>query len=136
MLFRSLYFNTNYPEYNLYKLTTADDKITDIPGFSVADMTNANNKIYTCSFDWGTYMGEVYQFNTTTETSTPIKLDLASVGIRMLMEYHIGTINGSDYLYLTGMGEDVVIFDPNTNQIKHALKTGVPNASGVVAVYI
>lgn len=131
-----LYFNTNYPEYNLYKLTTADEKITDILGFSVADMTNANNKIYTCSFDWDTYMGEVYQFNTTTETSTPIKLDLASVGIRMLMEYHIGTINGSDYLYLTGMGEDVVIFDPNTNQIKHALKTGVPNASGVVAVYI
>lgn len=131
-----LYFNTNYPAYTLYKLTTADEKITEMSGISVADMTYTNNNIYTCSFDWGTYMGEVYEFNTITEASTPIKLDLASVGIRMLMEYHIGTINGSDYLYLTGMGEDVVIFDPNTNEIKHALKTGVPNASGVVAVYI
>ena len=80
-------------------------------------------------------MGEVYQFNTTTEVSTQINLDLAEVGIPMLMEYHIGTINGSEYLYLTGMGEDVVIFDPNTKKIKHALKTGVANASGVVAVY-
>ena len=130
-----LYFNTNYPAYTLYKLTTADDKITEILGFSVADMTYANNNIYTSSFDWGTYMGEVYQFNTTTETPTQINLDLASAGIPMLMEYHIGTINGSDNLYLTGMGQDVVIFDANTKEIKHALKTGVANASGVVAVY-
>jgi hypothetical protein len=130
-----LYFNTNYPAYTLYKLTTANDEITEIPGFSVADMTYTNNNIYTSSFDWGTYMGEVYQFNTTTEVSTQINLDLAEVGIPMLMEYHIGTINGSEYLYLTGMGEDVVIFDPNTREIKHALKTGVANASGVVAVY-
>ena len=130
-----LYFNTNYPAYTLYKLTTADDKITEMLGFSVADMTYANNNIYTSSFDWGTYMGEVYQFNTTTETPTQINLDLASAGIPMLMEYHIGTINGSDNLYLTGMGQDVVIFDPSTKEIKHALKTGVPNASGVVAVY-
>ncbi len=130
-----LYFNTNYPAYTLYKLTTADEKITEMPGFSVAEMTYANNNIYTSSFDWGTYMGEVYQFNTTTEAPTQINLDLASVGIRMLMEYRIGTINGSDNLYLSGMGQDVVIFDPSTKEIKHALKTGVPNASGVVAVY-
>lgn len=130
-----LYFNTNYPAYTLYKLTTADDEITEMSGFSVADMTYANNNIYTSSFDWATYMGEVYQFNTTTETPAQMNLDLAGVGIPMLMEYHIGTINGSDNLYLTGMGEDVVIFDPNTKEIKHALKTGVANASGVVAVY-
>lgn len=130
-----IYFNTNYPAYTLYKLTTADDKITEMPGFSVADMTYANNNIYTSSFDWGTYLGEVYQFSTTAEVATQINLDLVGVGIRMLMEYRIGTINGSDNLYLSGMGQDVVIFDPNTKEIKHALKTGVPNASGVVAVY-
>ena len=33
------------------------------------------------------------------------------------------------------MGQDVVIFDPSTLEIKHALKTGVANASGVIAVY-
>lgn len=130
-----LYFNTNYPAYTLYKLTTADEKITAMPGFSVADMTYANNNIYTSSFDWGTYLGEVYQFSTTAEVATQVNLDLVGVGIRMLMEYRIGTINGSDNLYLSGMGQDVVIFDPNTKEIKHALKTGVPNASGVVAVY-
>ena len=130
-----LYFNTNYPEYTLYKLTTDDEKITEMPGFNVADMTYANNNIYTSSFDWGTYMGEVYKFSTSTEEATPINLDLEAVGIRMLMEYKIGTINGSDHLYLSGLGQDIVIFDPNTLEIKHALKTGVANASGVVAVY-
>lgn len=130
-----LYFNTNYPEYTLYKLTTDDEKITEMPGFNVADMTYANNNIYTSSFDWGTYMGEVYKFNTSTEKVTPINLDLKGVGISMLMEYKIGTINGSNYLYLSGLGQDIVIFDPNTLEIKHALKTGVANASGVVAVY-
>lgn len=130
-----LYFNTNYPEYTLYKLTTDDESITEMPGFNVADMTYANNNIYTSSFDWGTYMGEVYKFSTSTEEATPINLDLEAVGIRMLMEYKIGTINGSDYLYLSGMGQDVVIFDPSTLEIKHALKTGVANASGVIAVY-
>lgn len=130
-----LYFNTNYPEYTLYKLTTDDEKIIEMPGFNVADMTYANNNIYTSSFDWGTYMGEVYKFNTSTEKVTPINLDLKGVGISMLMEYKIGTINGSNYLYLSGLGQDIVIFDPNTLEIKHALKTGVANASGVVAVY-
>lgn len=130
-----LYFNTNYPEYTLYKLTTDDESITEMPGFNVADMTYANNNIYTSSFDWGTYMGEVYKFSTSTEEATPINLDLKGVGIPMLMEYKIGTINGSDYLYLSGMGQDVVIFDPSTLEIKHALKTGVANASGVIAVY-
>lgn len=130
-----LYFNTNYPEYTLYKLTTDDEKITEMPGFNVADMTYANNNIYTSSFDWGTYMGEVYKFSTSTEEATPINLDLEAVGIRMLMEYKIGTINGSDHLYLSGLGQDIVLFNPNTLEIKHALKTGVANASGVVAVY-
>lgn len=130
-----LYFNTNYPDYTLYKLTTDDNEITEVTGVNVAEMTYTNNNIYTSSFDWGTYMGEVYKFNTTTEEATSIKLDLKGAGIPMLMEYNIGTINGSDYLYLTGMGQDVVIFDPNTSEIKHALKTGVPNASGVVAVF-
>lgn len=130
-----LYFNTNYPEYTLYKLVVDGEKITEMPDVSAADMTYTNNHIYTSTFSWDTYMGEVWQFNTTTEKATELNLDLAGAGIPMLMEYHIGTINGSDHLYLTGMGEDVVIFDPSTKAIKHALQTGVPNATGVVAVY-
>ncbi len=130
-----IYFNTNYPDYTLFKLTTDDEKITEMKGLSVADMTYTNNNIYTSSFDWGTYEGEVNQFNTNTDTATRLNLDLAGVGIPMLMEYHIGTINGSKDIYLTGMGQDIVIFEPNTRNIKHAFKTGVANATGVVAVY-
>lgn len=129
-----IYFNTNYPEYKLYKLTE-DDNYEELQGLSVADMIYTNNNIYTSSFDWGTYMGEVNQFNTTTHTHTKLGLDLKSVGIDMLMEYHIGTINESDDLYLSGMGQDVIIFDPATLEIKHAFQTGVANGSGVVAVY-
>ena len=130
-----LYFNTNYPDYVLYKLTLDDEKITEIPGVNVAEMTYLNGNIYTSLFDWGTYLGEVYKFNTTTEEATPVNLDLKGAGIPMLMEYKIGAINESDYLFLSGMGQDVVIFDSNTLEIKHALQTGVANASGVVAVY-
>ena len=130
-----LYFNTNYPDYTLYKLTTDDEVITEMPGVNVADMTYTNNNIYTSLFDWDTYLGEVYKFNTITEDTSPINLDLAGAGIPMLMEYKIGAINDSEYLFISGMGQDVVIFDPTTSEIKHALQTGVPNASGVVAVY-
>lgn len=130
----AIYFNTNYPEYKLYKLTE-NDKFVEVPGLSVADMTYTNGNIYTSSFDWGTYMGEVNQFNTTTETATQLNLDLAGVGIPMLMEYKIGNINGSEDFYLSGMGQDVVIFNPSTQEIKQAFKTSVANGSGVVAVY-
>jgi len=130
-----IYFSTNYPDYVLYKLTLDNEEITEMPGVNVAEMTYLNGNIYTSLFDWNTYMGEVYKFNTDTEEATPVNLDLEGVGIPMLMEYKIGTINDSDYLFLSGMGQDVVIFDSNTLEIKHALQTGVPNASGVVAVY-
>ena len=130
-----LYFNTNYPDYVLYKLTLDNEEITEIPGVNVAEMTYLNGNIYTSLFDWNTYMGEIYKFNTATEEVTPVNLDLKGAGIPMLMEYKIGTINNSDYLFISGMGQDVVIFDSNTLEIKHALQTGVANASGVVAVY-
>ena len=130
-----LYFSTNYPSYTLFKLTTDDTKITEMPGLSVSDMTYSNNNIYTSSFSWDSYEGEVYQFNTTTEKATKLNLDLEGSGIDFLMEYHIGAINDSDNVYLTGMGEDVVIFDPNTQDIKHAFKTGTGYVNSVVAVY-
>lgn len=130
-----IYFSTNYPHYTLYKLTVDDETIMEIPDITVADMTYINESIYACAFDWGTYMGEVNQFNISTTETTKLNLDLAGAGIPMLMEYHIGTINGSDNLFLSGMGQDVVVFDPNTQEIHHAFETGVPNGSGVVAVY-
>lgn len=131
----ALYFNTNYPDYTLYKLTTDDEKITEVTGLNVAEMTYKDNNIYTSLSDWDTYEGKVNQFNTITQKTTPLNLDLKGAGIPLLMEYRIGTINDSDYLYLSGMGQDVVIFDPITQEIKHAIKVEVANASGVVAVY-
>lgn len=134
---RDIYFNTDWPGYKLYKLTTADEVITEISGLSVVDIvySKKDNTIYTSFFDWNTSKGEINQFNPETEIATKINLDLESVGISMLMEYHIGTINGSNLLYLTGMSEDVLIFDPVTEEIKHAFETGSPNGSGVVALY-
>lgn len=124
-----LYFNTDWPEYKLYNLKTTDNTITEVSGLSVADFTYANNNLYTSFFDWDTYSGEVNQFDITTTTATEFNIEIGSA------EYHIGTINGSNLLYLTGMDEEVVIFDPATKEIKHAFKTGTPGGNGVVAIY-
>lgn len=130
-----LYFNTDWPDYKLYKLTIANGIITEIPGISVADMTYTNKNIYTSYFDWVASSGSLYQFNTTTAKDSKFNLDFDSVGMQTIQEYHIGTINGSNNLYLTGMDEEVIIFDPATYEIKHAFQTGAPGGSGVVAVY-
>lgn len=131
----AIYFSTNYPEYKLYKMTTNDEKITEINGLSVGDMTYIADRIYTCSFDWDTYEGSANRFDPSTGKITKLNIDLESYGISMLMEYHIGSINGSEDIYLTGMGQDVVIVDPLTKDIKYAFETGVANGSAVVAVY-
>ena len=130
-----IYFNTDWPEYKLYKLTIADEEVTEAPGLSVADLTFSNNNIYTSFFDWNSFSGSIYQINTTTEEPSKFNLDFESVDMPTIQEYHIGTINGSNNLYLTGMNDEVVIFDPATKAIKHAFRTGVPSGSGVVAVY-
>lgn len=124
-----IYFNTDWPEYKLYKLTIADEEVTEVPGLSVADLTFSNNNIYTSFYDWDNSKGSVNELNIATSEVTELNLELGS------SEYHIGTINGSDLLYLTGMGDDIVIFDPVTKEIKHSFATGVPGGSGVVAVY-
>ena len=124
-----IYFNTDWPEYKLYKLTIADEEVTEVPGLSVADLTFSNNNIYTSFYDWDTSKGSVNELNIATSEVTELNLELGS------SEYHIGTINGSDLLYLTGMGDDIVIFDPATKEIKHSFSTGVPGGSDVVAVY-
>lgn len=51
------------------------------------------------------------------------------------MEYKIGGINGSEDIFLSGMGQDVLIVNPITKTIEHAFQTGVANGSGVVAHY-
>ena len=125
-----MYFNTDFPAYKLYKLTAANEAVTEVPGVSVADLAYSNNNIYTAYFDWNSFSGEVSQFNIATATATKLNLDLGSP------EYHIGTINGSDLLYLTGQaGDNVIVFDPATKVIKDAFKTGIPGGSGLVAVY-
>lgn len=62
-------------------------------------------------------------------------LDMEAYGIRMLMEYKIGRINNSEDIFITGMGQDVLIVNPVTKNIRHAFKTSVANGSGVVAYY-
>ncbi|MDN4753547.1 hypothetical protein QYZ87_03250 [Porphyromonadaceae bacterium W3.11] len=130
-----LYFNTNYPEYALYKLNLSDDSINKIEDVNASDITYKNNKVYTCEFNWSLLQGSTNVIDVLSGKASSIDLDLEGAGISLLMEYHIGTINNSNYLYLTGMGQDVVIFDPSTNKIVHAIQTGVANACGVVAVY-
>lgn len=131
-----VYFTTDYPSYKLYKLKTADETITEIEGMAVADITHINNQIYSSFHDWETSIGEIYQFNTQTNSKSKITLDLASQDAASIVKYHIGTVNGSDLLYISGMySDDVLIFDPATQEIEHAFKTGVNGGSGVVAVY-
>ena len=133
-----IYFNTDYPDYKLYKLIINKEnspKITEVPEISVADMTYINNNIYASFSDWEASAGEINQISTKTATSTKFNLDYESVNMSAMKEYHIGTINGSDKLYVTGTDEEVVIFDPATKEIKHAFKTGTPGGNSVVAVY-
>ncbi|NCC10019.1 MAG: hypothetical protein EOM31_05850 [Bacteroidia bacterium] len=130
-----IYFSTNYSAYKLYKLTTSDDKISEMAGLNVGNMVYANGKVYACYFNWTSYEGATYEFDPATDVAKPLAIDLPGAGIDMLMEYHIGAINGSTDLFLTGMGQDVVIIDPATKAIKHTFKTGVANGNSVVAYY-
>ncbi len=124
-----IYFNTDWPEYKLYKLTIADEKTIEMTGLSVADMTYSSNNIYTLYSEWGNPNGEINEFDIETSTATKLDLDLEG------SEYHIGTINGSNNIFITGAEDEVVIFNPTTKEIKHTFKTGTPGGSGVVAVY-
>ena len=131
-----IYFTTDWPAYKLYKLKTADETITEVAGLKVGDIAHSNNKIYSSYYDWDTSKGELKQYNTLDMNITAINLDFASAGATGIVKYHVGAVNGSDHLYVTGMmSDDVVIFDPATQKIAHAFKTGVNGGSGVVAVY-
>ena len=130
-----IYFNTYYATYKLYKLTTSDDKITEISGLNVGNMVYLNQKIYVCYYDWASYEGASYEFDPATDKSLKLGFDLEGADIPMLMEYHIGAINGSDDLFLTGMGQDVAIVNPATKTVKYAFKTDVANGNSVVGVY-
>ena len=130
-----LYFNTNYPDYQLYRLSANDETITGVQGVSVADLTFFNNTMYSCNFSWTTYEGVVNEVNPNTGDVSKILLDMEARGVRMLMEYRIGGINGSEDIFISGMGQDVLIVNPVTKTIKHAFQTGVANGSGVVAYY-
>ena len=130
-----LFFNTNYPDYKLYKLTTEPENIEEIKNISASSLTFTNNSVYTCSFSWTTYKGYSDRYNLTTNKATPLNLDLKSHGIRLLMEYKIGAINDVDDIFISGMGDDIIIYDTITKEIKHTFNTGIPNGSGVVAYF-
>ena len=132
---KEIIFNTNYPGYEVYKLNLENDSYEKINNMYGSDISLINNNVYTCFFDWTTYEDMTYKYDITSGVSNDLELDLSSVGISMLMGYHIGTINDTEDLYLSGMGEDVVIFNPITLDIKLAFKMGLAGASGVVAVY-
>lgn len=130
-----IYFTTDWPEYKLYKLTISDESITEVPELSVADITFSSNSIFTSFSEWGASAGALYQLDIDTEKATKFNLDYGSVNIPAMTEYHIGKINGSGHLYVTGTEEVIVVFDPATKEIKHAFYTGTSGGSGVVAVY-
>lgn len=130
-----LYFNTNYPDYNVYEMKIADTSISQVEGLKASNITYSNGLVYSNNFDWNTYEGALNFLDPATNKVSKLLLDMESVGIRMMMEYKIGKINGSNDLFLTGMGDDVIIIDPETKSIKQAFKTKIPNSSGVVAYY-
>lgn len=130
-----VYFCTGYADYKLYEITTSNQKITEVEGFYASDFTYFKNDIYGCSFDWNTYKGNTYRYSTIDKTTSTMNINLVGAGIPMLMEYHIGIINGTKDLYLTGMGQDIVIFEAKTGKINYVLKTGTANGSSVVAVF-
>ena len=128
-----LFYSTNYPAYQLYQLSVPGGSYTAVEGVITAAMTCHNQMIYSCSFDWGTYEGVLNAVDPRTEEVSTILLDMERHGISMLMEYKIGGINGSEDIFLSGMGQDVLIVNPITKTIEHAFQTGVANGSGVVA---
>lgn len=130
-----LFFNTNYPYYQLYRLSASDETITEIKGINVADLTFFRDNVYSCSFDWNSYEGMLNMVDPMTGEVSKMLLDMEAYGIRMLMEYKIGGINNSEDIFITGMGQDVLIVNPVTKKIRHAFKTSVANGSGVVAYY-
>jgi len=130
-----LFYSTNYPAYQLYQLSVPGGSYTAVEGVITAAMTCHNQMIYSCSFDWGTYEGVLNAVDPRTEEVSTILLDMERHGISMLMEYKIGGINGSEDIFLSGMGQDVLIVNPITKTIEHAFQTGVANGSGVVAHY-
>jgi len=130
-----LFYNTNYPAYQLFQLSVPGGTYTAVEGVSAAAMTCHNQMIYSCSFDWDTYEGVVNAVDPETEEVSTILLDMEKYGISMLMEYKIGGINGAEDIFISGMGQDVLIVNPITKTIQHTFKTGVANGSGVVAYY-
>ncbi len=119
----------------MYRLSANDETITGVQGVSVADLTFFNNTMYSCNFSWTTYEGVVNEVNPNTGDVSKILLDMEVRGVRMLMEYRIGGINGSEDIFISGMGQDVLVVNPVTKTIKHAFQTGIANGSGVVAYY-
>lgn len=130
-----IFFNTNYPDYRVYQLSTTDKTITEVKNVNASILTFHNNRIYGCSFDYSTYEGDIYEINPGTEGVSKLLLDMEAWGIRMLMEYKVGGINGSENIFISGMGDDVLIVNPDAKTIKHAFRTGIANACGVVAYY-
>lgn len=130
-----LFFNTDYPNYQLYQFSATDETITEVPNMNVSSLTYTNNSIYSCYFDWTSYEGEIDKIEPETGKTSKLLLDMEADGIRLLMEYKIGGINDSENIFVSGMGQDVLVVNPITKTIEHVFKTGVANGSGVVAVY-
>lgn len=130
-----LFFNTNYPEYAVYSLNAKDYTISKIEDIQGSTLTCFDGKIFMPYFDWTSYEGAVNMYTISTQKSSKVMLDYKSVGIRMMVEYKMGRVNGSNDLFLTGGGQDVVIFDGITKEIKYALKTKVAYSNSVVPYY-
>lgn len=130
-----LFFNTNWPDYAVYSLNAKDYSLSKVEGVQGSTLTSFDGKIFMPYFDWTSYEGAIYMYAPSTQKSSKVMLDYESVGIRLMMEYKMGKVNGSNDLFLTGSGQDVVIFDGMTKEIKYAFKTKVAYSNSVVAYY-
>jgi hypothetical protein len=130
-----LFFNTSYPKYNVYSLDPKTETIEQVEKIKGNTLTYVAGNIYLPYFDWNNYTGTVYVYHPQSQNKSKLLLDYESVGIMMLMEYKMGVINGSDDIFLSGQGQDMLIIDPYTKSIKYSFQTKVPCPSGVVAYY-
>jgi hypothetical protein len=130
-----LFFNTSYPKYNVYSIDPKTETIEQVEKIKGNTLTYVAGNIYLPYFDWNNYTGTVYVYHPQSQNKSKLLLDYESVGIMMLMEYKMGVINGSDDIFLSGQGQDMLIIDPYTKSIKYSFQTKVPCPSGVVAYY-
>lgn len=132
-----MYYITGYDKYAFVKMSVKDGKesFEPVKGIQMSDFTShPNGKIYGVYFDWTTYAGNVIEYDPSSGKAKNLKLDFEAAGIPFMMHYHVGVIDGTDELFVTTMGDEMIIVDVNEPKIKHMFNSKSAYGSTIVAV--